>query len=258
MNLELKDKFVFISASSNGIGKSIAKRFLDEGAYVAINGRDEETLRQVENSFNTVYGDKRCISFAGDMSNEQEVKNIINDIELKWKKLDVLVCNLGSGKSQNSDKYYIEEWRRLFDINLFGNVLAVDNAKGLLKKAFAPNIVMVSSLVSFDGIGAPPAYAAAKAGVNSMIKYLSDDLAIEGIRVNGVAPGNVYYKGGRWEELRNADPEGTDKYIDTAVPMRRFGKPEEIADAVVFLASARASFITGTVLKVDGGQSRGY
>ena len=126
----------------------------------------------------------------------------------------------------------------------------------ILKKQENANIVLLSSLAGYEKIGAPTAYAAAKNSIRTLVKYLADEHALYGIRVNGVAPGNVFYSGGRWEELWNQDKEGIETYIDGSVPMKRFGTPEEIANTVVFLASDRASFITGEVIKVDGGQSR--
>ena len=116
---------------------------------------------------------------------------------------------------------------------------------------------MISSLAACDRIEAPYAYAAAKEGVKVLTKYLADDYAERNVRVNCVIPGNVLFPGGRWEELMERDRSGTEKYIRENVPLRRFAKPEEVAAAVVFLASDRASFITGTSIIVDGGQKRG-
>lgn len=256
MNLELKGKNVFVSASSDGIGKAIAGTFLKEGANVIINGRNKEKVSAVAASFSGEFGEDRCEYYAGDMSDPTAIDNLISFISQANKKLDILVCNLGSGKGMNPDKYADAEWDRLFNINLFSSVRLIDACVPLMNEGGA--VICLSSLVSFDKIGAPPAYAAAKAGVNSLVKYLADDLSNKGIRVNGVAPGNVFYEGGRWEELLAADTEGVTEYISNNVPLKRFGTPEEIADAIVFLSSERASFITGTVLKVDGGQSRGY
>ncbi len=258
MECELKNKKVFVSASSDGIGKAIANSFLEEGAVVMINGRNESKLRKVQCALNNKHSGNRCFSYVGDMSDSKVITRLPEYIRGFWDKLDVLVCNLGSGKGLVDDKYDIEEWKRLMNINLFDTVNTINVCLPLLRKSKESSIVCLSSLVAFDKIGAPPAYAASKAGINSFVKYLSDDMAQYGVRVNAIAPGNVYYEGGRWQELRDADTMGIDAYINENVPLKRFGKPEEIADAVIFMASKRASFITGTVLKVDGGQSRGY
>lgn len=115
---------------------------------------------------------------------------------------------------------------------------------------------MLSSLAAYNRISAPYAYAAAKQAISVFSKYLSDDYAKKNIRVNSVVPGNVYYKGGRWEELVKQDEIGVKEYIENSVPLKRFATPDEIADAILFLASECASFITGTSLIVDGGQNR--
>jgi 3-oxoacyl-[acyl-carrier protein] reductase len=118
-------------------------------------------------------------------------------------------------------------------------------------------IVFVASRGAFRGEPTHPAYGASKAGMISLAQSLARRLGPRGIRVNLVAPGNIIFPGGRWEELRNANPEGVDAMIEREVPMKRFGTPEEIADAVLFLASERSSFTTGAVLVADGGEFRG-
>ena len=149
-----------------------------------------------------------------------------------------------------------EEWEKSFDINLFSTVKLVQAFDGLWNEERGGSIVMLSSLAAYNRISAPYAYAAAKQGISVFSKYLSDDYAKRNIRVNSVVPGNVFYKGGRWEELVKRDETGVKEYIENSVPLKRFASPDEIANAIVFLASDCASFITGTSLVVDGGQNR--
>ena len=156
-----------------------------------------------------------------------------------------------------SHRMEIIEWEKGFDINLFSAVKLIQEFDDMWVQQEGGSIVMISSLAACERIGAPYAYAAAKEGIRVLTKYLSDDYAVRNIRVNCVIPGNVFYHGGRWEELLNQDREGIEKYIQENVPLKRFAKPEEVADAIVFLASERAAFITGTSLLVDGGQKRG-
>lgn len=258
MHLGLDQKKVFISASSDGIGRAIAESFLKEKAYVCVNGRNSEKLKKTVLDLGNKYGNDRVMYVCGDIINYEVICATKMVIEKEWGGLDVIVCNVGSGRPSNANRYSPEEWIRLLDINLLSSVKLINEMVGMINKSSSSSVVMLSSLAGIEKIGAPPAYAASKAGIRSLVKYLSDDLAEYGTRVNAVAPGNVYYEGGRWQELRNNDVEAVDTYINSSVPMKRFGRPEEIADAVVFLASDRASFITGEILRVDGGQSRSY
>jgi 3-oxoacyl-[acyl-carrier protein] reductase len=120
------------------------------------------------------------------------------------------------------------------------------------------SIILISSIAGHEVLPAPIPYSVAKAGVIVVCKNLSRHLAPHNIRINAVAPGNIFVKEGTWDKKIKEDPGGVKQYIETEVPMKRLGKPEEIADAVVFLASERASFITGACLIVDGGQTRSF
>lgn len=258
MDLGLKNKKVFISASSSGIGKATAELFLQEGAVVFINGRNQDKLNETVEQLTKQYGSKQIYGICGDMSNEKDIECAKSQIIKSVGNIDILIGNLGMGKAISKNKLDIDEWNYMLDINLLSTVKLIKSFKNSLIECENAAIVLVTSLAAFDKIGAPPAYAAAKTAIKALIKYLADEYAGYGIRVNGVSPGNIFYKGGRWEEIENEDPIGTKDYIDRSVPMHRFGTPEEIASSIVFLSSSKAAFITGTVLKVDGGQSRGY
>lgn len=258
MNLGIEGKIVLITASTNGIGKETAKAFLQEGAIVFINGRDEKKLFKVQEELNRPYGDKRVHAILGDAARETVICEMHDLIEAKYGKLDILVPNLGSGKPIGENRLQIDEWQYMMDVNLFSAVKLIDKVQDLLRRGNNPSVVMLSSIVALEKMSAPYAYAASKSSVLALIKYLSDDYAKDNIRVNGVVPGNIYFSGGRWEELRNADRTKTEEYIRSNVPLKRFGKPEEIASAIVFLASECSLFTTGSALVVDGGQRRGW
>ena len=117
---------------------------------------------------------------------------------------------------------------------------------------------MISSIVGLQQSRGPLGYSAAKSSVLSLVKNLSYDLAPFGIRINAIAPGNIYFKNGRWQEILQKSPAVLKDYIEKEVPLKRFGKPEEVASAIVFLASPSSSFTTGSYLVVDGGETRGY
>lgn len=256
MDLGLRDKKVLITASSQGIGFSTADSFLKEGADVLLSGRNEEKLKNSCGSLQKKYGRGRVYCFCGDMTKENMIGRCRNYIEEIWGRLDILVANLGSGKPVGDDRLDIKEWKALMDVNLLSAVRIIREFSEMLSLSGNGNLILISSIVAYERMHAPYAYAASKSAVRMLSNYLAGDLADKSIRVNCVVPGNVIFPGGRWEELYKSDMDGVKSYIDVEVPLKRFGKPEEIADAIVFLASERASFITGAELVIDGGQKR--
>lgn len=259
MDLGFIGKAAFITASSDGIGKAVAETLLAEGAAVAINGRSQEKLMMTQQALLGQFSGAQVGAFQGDMSDQETITKACEWLKERFGQLDIIVANLGSGKPLTSDSLDLNEWQRLLQVNLYSAVWLLRELRRLeLIRYRGGSIVLMASLAAFDRIGAPPAYAAAKAGIVSLVKYMAPILAKDGIRINGVSPGNVYYDGGRWQELCEQNPEGTRSYIEAEVPLKRFATPEEIAASVAFLCSERSSFTTGSVLQVDGGQGRGY
>jgi len=172
--------------------------------------------------------------------------------------LKVLVISVGSGKVVKTAFIKEREWIKVFEQNFFGIVNLIFDFMPLLKKSKDPSIVIVGSIAGIEHIGAPVSYASAKAALHSYAKHLSVEVAKDGVRVNIVHPGNVYFDGGRWEELLKGNTKKVRQYIKEKVPMRRFGKPKDIAEAILFLASQKAEFITGASLVVDGGQHNSF
>lgn len=257
MDLSLDGKRMLITASTDGIGYEIAKQFLKEGAMVLINGRDVCKAKEKKKKLQEEYGRDKVFLYIGDATKEDELLRMREYIAELWGTVNGIVANVGSGKPVGTRRLDLLEWENSYSINLFSAVKLIDIFDGLWEEEKSGNIILMSSIAAYDVISAPYAYAAAKNGIRTLVKYLADDYAKRGIRVNCVVPGNVFYPGGRWEELLSQDYEGVHQYIDKNVPLKRFARPEEIASAVVFLASERASFITGTALIVDGGQCRG-
>ncbi len=255
MDLGLKGKKVFISASSGGIGLATAEAFLREGAVVIINGRNEETLKRISESFNEVYGEN-IDYYCGDMTDIRALVGLKEFIESKYQGLDILVANLGTGKPLSDNVLDSDEWKRFFETNVFGTVELLNQLYTSLVNGDNPCVVLISSIVSKEVMAAPIGYASSKAAVRILNKYLGERWSKEGIRLNCVLPGNIYFKGGRWEELLKENESSVTEYIDSNVPLKRFGKPGEVADAIVFLSSDRAGYITGAELVIDGGQLR--
>ena len=256
MDLGLKDKRVVITASSGGIGRSVAATFLEEGAKVLINGRNADRLEAAVSELSGKYGAGKVIGVAGDATKPETVDRIVSETESRWGAADIVIPCAGTGKPVSSDRLDITEWEHMMDANAYAPVMLIRKCIPLLKMGKDPNIVLISSVVAVGRSSAPVAYAAAKGALLTLTSYLAGMYPDTCIRVNAIVPGNVYFEGGRWEELKNADPQGTDDYIRANVPMNRFATPQEIADSVVFLASARSSFSNGAVLVVDGGQNR--
>jgi 3-oxoacyl-[acyl-carrier protein] reductase len=220
-----------------------------------LTGRDEARLREAAASFGGTDGDT-ILTFAGDLTEADVANACVRAARSRWGRLDILVANVGSGRGSAGLDASDSEWDEMLRMNLLGSVRLTRAAVPLLTAGGGGTIVFVASIAGLEALRAPLAYGAAKAGLVHAAKGLAAHLAPSGIRVNVVAPGNVIFPGGRWEQIQAAEPEDTARYIEKHVPLGRFGRPEEIASAVVFLASERASFITGACLVVDGGQTR--
>ncbi len=257
MDLGLENKNIVVTASTDGIGHATACKFLEEGASVLINGRGAAKAVERLNSLRERFGERKVLLYIGDTALEDGIKEMHQYAKSALGHIDCIVPNVGSGRPIGRNRLENTEWEKGFDINLFSAVKLIREFDDMWAQHGGGSIVMLSSLAACERIGAPYAYAAAKEGIRVFTKYLSDDYAARNIRVNCVIPGNVFFTGGRWAELLEQDREGTEQYIQGNVPLKRFARPEEVANAVVFLASEAASFITGTSLLVDGGQKRG-
>lgn len=258
MNLGLNGKVVLITGSSHGIGKAIGSAFLAEGAKVIITGRDGNSLNNTYKELSDKYGEASICPYQGDMTQIDVITNCAELGVKKFGKIDILVANLGTGKSKPGLEAERSEWERMLNQNLLGSAEVVKAVVPVMKRNGSGSIVFIASIAGREVSEAPLAYSAAKSGLISLAKTLSHQLAKDNIRVNVVAPGNIKFEGGRWEEIIKEKPNIIEEYIKKSVPMQRFGKPEEVASAVVFLASERASFITGACLVVDGGETRAF
>jgi 3-oxoacyl-[acyl-carrier protein] reductase len=250
MKKTFEDRRVFVSGSTAGIGLGIARAFAGEGASVAVNGRNLERLGEVA-------AELGALAVSADFSLPGVADRAAAEIKKAWGGLDVLICNVGSGRSVPPGTETEEEWQRVLSTNLFAATSLVAACRPLFPPAGGA-IVCISSICGVETLGAPVPYSAAKAALNAFVSGIARPLAAQGIRINAVAPGNIHFPGGTWERLLAEDKAKVCAMLDSQVAMKRFGRPEEIADAVLFLASEKSSFITGTVLVVDGGQVRSH
>jgi 3-oxoacyl-[acyl-carrier protein] reductase len=259
MDLGLRDKVALVSGSTQGIGLAIAEAFLLEGARVVITGRDAGRVRDTVGSLAEGSGRDRVAGFAADFTaGDEAVAAALRNAQSRFGVLDVVVANVGGGRGLPSVDADVREWERMIGLNLISAAITARHAAALFPGG-AGSITLVGSIAGMEALPAPAQYIASKAGVIALGKALARELGVRGIRVNVVSPGNVLHPGGSWEGRMRRDPDGTSRYIESEVPLRRFGAAAEIAAAVVFLSSDRAAgFITGANLVVDGGQTRGF
>lgn len=256
MDLRLVDRVAYVAGSSRGIGFAIAQTFLEEGARVVLSGRDQSSLDKAMEAFAQAHGSHRVLSFCGDLADPHFSALTLQQTADHFGRIDCLVANVGAGTDVSGWDVSSEEWQRVFMANFWISQRLAHQAIPWLLAAGGGNIIFISSLAGVEEIGAPVSYATTKGALNVFAKSLARMLGPLGIRVNVIAPGNIIFPESRWEAKLAARREEITAMIHHEVPLGRFGAPKEIADAVVFLASERASFITGACLLVDGGQSR--
>jgi len=256
MWLRLKNKRVLVTGSSRGIGLAIAKGFLNEEAMVVLSSRNQNELDLCKEKLLKDSPSSQIKSISCDFTKIEEIQKIKEKIVKQWGDLDIVVVNVGSGKSVLDPIPSAENFDHIFSLNFESAVHTAREFFPLLKSS-GGNFIFICSIAGLEAMGAPVDYAVAKKALIAFAKNLARKVASEGVRVNCIAAGNIYFEGGSWDEKMKLDPQNVNNIIKSNVPMQRFGKTEEITDAALFLSSERASFITGTVLRVDGGQTAG-
>ena len=246
MDLELSGKIALVTGSSRGIGRGIAQALHDEGCQVILNGRDADTLSQSARPLGGHY-------VVGDVCIPEQARMVVDVARKLSGKIDIVVANVGSGASVPPGTESSEEWGRMLNLNLESAVNTISAARDALARSKGAALC-VSSICGLSVLAAPIAYSAAKAALNSYVRGISAVLAQDGVRIVGLAPGNVVFPGSTWERKLKADEGAVQRMLETNVPMRRLGSVQEIANVAAFLCSPKASFMTGTVVTVDGGQ----
>ena len=252
MELELKNKVALITGSSKGIGKAIANSLKEEDCKIILNGRTNSTLKKTAKSMG-----ENVDYFVADVTNKKSCIKLHDHILKKYGKLDILVCNVGDGISVSSGNETEKDWEKMLGINLISTTNMIQTFKKLLTKSNG-SITCISSIAGIETIDAPVAYATAKSALNTYVKQMSRPLAKEKIRINAVVPGNIMFENSVWDKKLKKNPKKVKNFIKNHVPLKRFGKPEEIGNIVSFLSSNKSSFITGSIFIVDGGQTRSF
>ncbi|HEU4878776.1 MAG TPA: 3-oxoacyl-[acyl-carrier-protein] reductase [Gemmatimonadaceae bacterium] len=242
MNIDLSGKTAVVTGSTRGIGRAVAQALADSGARVAIVGRDRDKASAVASEIG-----KNAMGFACDVSDSASVAQMIADVEKEFGGIDILVNNAGITRDNLVMRLKDEDWDAVLDANLKGAFVAIRAAsRGMMKKR-AGRIINMASVVGLTGNKGQANYAASKAGLIALTKSVAKELGSRNILVNAIAPGFIE------TEMTDAMTPEARAGLSGLIPLERLGKTEDIAAAVVFLASDKASYITGQVLVVDGG-----
>jgi len=244
--MRLKGDVAIVTGAGRGIGAEIARRFAAEGARVVVADLHDESARQVAGAINASGGE--AIGWRVDVGEPHQVQKLIHNTVARFQRLDVLVNNAGVGLNKPFLTTTLEEWELQLRVNLTGTFLCGQAAARAMVSQGGGRIVNVGSISGQRGGQGRAAYGSAKAGVILLTKVMAVELSPLGVRVNAVAPGPV-----DTDQSREAHTPSTRRAYYDRIPAKRYGEREEIAAAVLFLASEESSFVSGHVLNVDGG-----
>jgi len=244
--MKLKDRVAIVTGGARGIGKATALTFIREGAKVALVDVDTGILETAKNEIKKTR--KEVIIIPCDITKSVEVKAMVNQVQKAFGRIDILVNNAGIIRRGTIDTVTEEDWDQVIDVNLKGTFNCSKAIVETMKRQRYGKIVNISSIAGKMGdITSAPGYGPSKAGVDALTKTLARQLAPYGINVNAVSPHAIETEmSAQWSQERR-------KEIIASIPLGRLGKPEDVAEAVLFLVSDEASFITGEILDVNGG-----
>lgn len=249
LDLGLKDRVVFVTGGSKGIGKAIAKAFKEEDARVAIAARNRVSLEKAREELGSVS------IYEGDFTQKEDRERVFRQLIEDFGTIDVLVNNVGGSNGGTVAETSLDLFEQVMEHNYFSTVHFSRLAFEVMREKKSGCILNISSIYGRES-GGRVSYNNAKAAVISFTKALADEAISHGIRVNGIAPGSILHPTSNWQKRLKDNPDQTQDFIRREIPAGRFGKPEEVAHVALFLASDKASWVVGTTLPVDGGQSR--
>lgn len=245
--MSFQNKTAVITGASRGIGLAVAKKLASQGANIAIlcvSPKSGENAKKEIEALGVKVGLYCC-----DVSNFEESKNVVNKIIEEFGGIDILVNNAGIVKDKLVLKMDESDFDDVIDVNLKGAFNMIKHTYSHFMKKRAGRIVNVTSVVGLNGNAGQANYSASKAGVIGLTKSVAKELAVRGVTVNAVAPGYIV------TDMTNALSDKVKEAVEASIPMRKYGEPEDIANAISFLCSDEASYITGEVLRVDGGMA---
>jgi 3-oxoacyl-[acyl-carrier protein] reductase len=254
VDLGLAGSVAVVTGSSRGIGRGIATRLVEEGADVLFCARGAEAL---EAAVAGAGGPGRAWGVVADVSTPEGAAAVVAGAVSAFGGLDIVVSNVGGSGARTIDDMDADDLEAVLGKNLFPALHVTRAALPALRARGGGVVALVASIWGREG-GGSPGYNVAKAAEISLAKAMAGDLAKDGIRVLSVAPGSTLFPGGSWERREREDPEGIAAFVERELPWGRFGTVDEIADVVAFLVSDRASWVVGTCVTVDGGQSRSF
>ena len=255
MDLGLTNKVALITGSSRGLGLASARSLATEGCRVMLTARGAEALATATSELRALAGADAIGSCSGDLSTEDGVSQAIDAAVRQFGGLDILVNNLGLARGGDLLQTTDAEWQEAIAQTLVPAIRASRLAVPHLRRRGGGVIVFITSIWGRES-GGRMTYNAVKAAETSLAKSLAQQLAVDNIRVVSVAPGSILFPGGSWHRRQESDPNGIAEFVKRDLPFGRFGRAEEVGDVVAFLASPRASWVSGASVVVDGCQSK--
>jgi 3-oxoacyl-[acyl-carrier protein] reductase len=256
MHLDLTEKVAIVTGSSRGLGLASARALAAEGCRVCLCARGDDQLRAAAREVEAVAGGAdRVLAVAADLAAAGGAERVVDRTVEMFGGLDILVNNVGRAGGTDLLETSDAEWQGAFDETLYPAVRASRRAVPHMQARGGGVILLITSIWGRES-GGRMTYNAVKAAEISLGKALAQQLAPMNIRVNSIAPGSILFPGGSWDKRQQADPEGIAEFVRRELPFGRFGRAEEVGAVVAFLASPRASWVSGACIPVDGCQSR--